>query len=877
MHITLGQWLDGEQGGRPASQLAAPVCGPLGVLDLLETHLGLLRATTTSVERVAQYRICLALADMPARFYHASFAVDPLGTAATLLAWRDAWWLHGWDGTLPARVPERLHDMAAVEAHADGRLALSIGERLAAVERMLDRRQPSFESITLLDPLEGFPKRWRAVLGQLSCVAAHPPAPAAGATTVLGQLQRALHAAHADSQAVAPIPWADDGSLQVVSAQTRLLAARWLAHLRISGSVDDWALVASDERTGLEAAFEAADVARQGFLDRSARVPALQVLPLALGTLWQPLNVHALLEFLAHPIGPLPPGVRRKLARVVAAQPGLGGDVWRKTVEELASVDPKRAEAVRAAIAFWIEHPRFEPSPGAPVSAVLARVQAVRDWFQSGLGGDDPALAAMNAAGHAQAAAACHALEALAAQGVESIDPAAVAAIVAEATGAGAPNFALTAEVGRVPWVTDPGALVESFDTVVWWQMASQTMPAPSAWGLSERAALSAAGVDVPEVADVLERRARDSLRPIFNARRQLVLVLPPPGSEPHPLWQTIQCLIPGIVPRSLEDWLFTPGHGAGVAVAHTPLPVPVRWWQVAPGVVPAVREKESYTSLDAYLNGPYQWVLQYAAHLATPPLLSVSDGNQLYGQLAHRLIDRLFAHEQPLAMKGAQLERWFDTAFDDLLHTEGAVLQMIGRGHDLQALRVRLHSAVKELLHQLVVADVVAVASERELSGAFVGGPLTGYGDLVVTNREGTRAIIDMKWSGTLYRRSELSDARHVQLAFYAELLRQETGSAPHVAFFILEDARMLALDRVFFPAAFAVAGADPVSTARLWQQVVGTWQWRHAQIQAGAIEVSAEGIESDAQSVVPEGVFIPEDRRAAWDDYRWLTGWEG
>ena len=56
MHITFGLLLDGEHGWRPASRLGRPILGPLGLLNLLETRLGLLRAESTQVQRVTQYR-----------------------------------------------------------------------------------------------------------------------------------------------------------------------------------------------------------------------------------------------------------------------------------------------------------------------------------------------------------------------------------------------------------------------------------------------------------------------------------------------------------------------------------------------------------------------------------------------------------------------------------------------------------------------------------------------------------------------------------------------------------------------------------------------------------------------------------------------------
>lgn len=53
MQITFGMLLDGEHAWRPANRLGQPILGPLGMLNLLETRLGLLRAECAHAQRVS--------------------------------------------------------------------------------------------------------------------------------------------------------------------------------------------------------------------------------------------------------------------------------------------------------------------------------------------------------------------------------------------------------------------------------------------------------------------------------------------------------------------------------------------------------------------------------------------------------------------------------------------------------------------------------------------------------------------------------------------------------------------------------------------------------------------------------------------------------
>lgn len=86
MHITVGLELDGAGVAADRPSLNSIITGPMGLLNLLETHLGLLRAATSDTDRALQMRECLRACDHPQRFFHASFAVDELGCAQALLA-----------------------------------------------------------------------------------------------------------------------------------------------------------------------------------------------------------------------------------------------------------------------------------------------------------------------------------------------------------------------------------------------------------------------------------------------------------------------------------------------------------------------------------------------------------------------------------------------------------------------------------------------------------------------------------------------------------------------------------------------------------------------------------------------------------------------
>jgi RecB family exonuclease len=138
----------------------------------------------------------------------------------------------------------------------------------------------------------------------------------------------------------------------------------------------------------------------------------------------------------------------------------------------------------------------------------------------------------------------------------------------------------------------------------------------------------------------------------------------------------------------------------------------------------------------------------------------------------------------------------------------------------------------------------------EHAVSGDFSGGKLTGSIDMIVTNATGKEAVIDIKWGGFKYRRASFEEDNYLQLATYAHMRQQSEKMWPVLAYFIIDDARMLALDTDYFPAAVVVKPISEESTAALWQRIEQTWKWRRQQLDKGLIEVSVDGTEPSEES---------------------------
>jgi hypothetical protein len=874
--VHFGISLDGQRGHHPRNGIGVSTVGPLGMLGILETQLGLLRVSPSQSERVMQLRQCLADARTGSRFYERSFGADELGTSATLLGWRDAWFEHGWAGTLPDPVSPRLQDMAAVELLAGTKVAPSVGQRLADVVQHLDFRRPQIDSVILHDAPEDFPLAWRRVLAKLPVTLAAPGVPAAQAGTFLHALQDGLLKAQAGIR-IPPIQWQDDGSVRVVRGGSKLAAAHWLAR-QLGGSQPGSAaplVVAQSEGAVLDAALASCDLPRLGLGDASAFRPTLQLVPLAMRLLWDPVDFHALLQFLSHPVHPIKPFARRRIAQKMADAPGIGGAGWAALLQAIEEHYQQDAASVIAEVQFWVDHPRCTAHEQAPLPAVLVRVERLVAFFRNRLLDDNPARRSGWQAGHEQAVAVSQSLKALLAQGVDRIAPETLDKLVVQATARGSMNPLMRAQAGACACVTDPGAVIEPFDAVFWWHLAAVPLPRPYTWSPTELRQLRSAGVDLPAMDALLARQALGWLQPLLQARQCLTLVLPRAGDELHPVWLLVASLVKGMPVTPVEAALVAPPvAGLTSAVPVKTLPAVRRWWQLPAGAIDRLPPSASYSSLEQLLFNPFQWVLRYPAALRTSALLELPDDFRLLGNLAHRVVEQLYkqpgAHQWPVP----QVLAWLDTHADRIVAEEGAVLLMPGRRAELVGFRLRFRDSLARLHGHLLESGVLAVTPELPVAGDTPLGRLQGSCDLMLTYPSGRHAVIDMKWAGAAKYREKLASQTHVQLGIYGKLQEMALGSWPAVAYFVLREAQMLTTAPGLFPGVRAV-DAPQGATAQLWQRIVVTWAWRQQQIASGNIELVLDGLEASADSTPPDGALPIETLNPRYNPYRFLAGW--
>ena len=913
MIVHFGQHLDGQDPRLPSTEVGVARLGPLGLLAALETDLGLPPASEHPAREIARYRACLAAADDLTRFFHASFAVDPIGVAKTLLAWRAIWYEHGWDGDF-TDAPPRLADMAAVERVAPQRPVSCIGQRLRAIEAALNNRRTQIERLILLDHIDELPLAWQRVIRKIGYETA-PSAhlmPTAPAETDLGRLQAALlddEDAAGPTPPATPEPLRTDGTLVMLHSASRDLSARAVAECLRGIDPASAVVVAPQDGFMLDNALENVGLPRCGFQHRSRFRPSPQVLKLVLALLWAPLNPRLVLQFLQHPIAPLPRDIRSALAGAMAQSPGIGGPAWRTAIEAALKARTERDMAAaqaqataeqgstaptaegdtapfaatrateREAIRYWLEGERFPATSGAPIEVVAERAQRCANWLagraatQSGEAG----LAAGRALRQCRAF-----LDSLAALGAARIGKLELDRLLLEAA-TPEPGTTDFAGAGHVRSTTHPAAVTERFDHTVWWGFGAKRLDLAWPWSPAELDALAAAGVRLPDAETRLRRMMHGWLRPIVNCRRRLVLVLLGEDGEHHPLWRRIQHRFTGWAETTLDEALFE-GTATTLPQLDVPTPqlaprppsTPQRWWQLPSDIALPAREVESYTSLSKLYDFPHAWALRYLARLRPGRAAQVPDRALLYGSLAHRVLERLFAEPDWAQLTPAKTRDWLDATLPSLIATEGAVLLERGRGADRLYFIAVLERALPRLLSHLNAAHVVHVETERQEQQPSGDFALQGSIDLFMRTAAGREIVMDAKWAGEPWRLRDLADNRHLQLAVYAWLRRAAGGGEawPHPAYFIITTGNVLAPDRSVFPHAVARRPTTNEGIEDLWRRMEATYAWRRDQLARGRIEVPVRGTEADEDSEPPANALARHKAPDPFEEFGWLVG---
>jgi len=849
----------------------AAVLGPTGLIEILETQLGLTGPRGAEAVRIAAYaaKLRASLAMDPIAFFAASFARDPWATAKSLLGWRDQLMASGWNGqAIGAR---RVDDLARVESETPA-LPPGVPDRLQGVLLALADRPPlSVASLHLVEPRAMLTPPYRRLVDQLEGCGVSILA--ATTTTLSGDNDLQRVQTFLRTGEIRPL--SGDGAFMAVESDTALMSAEALAEWLAAGSEEDLAgtvVLSSDGDTALlDRALQARGLPALGQSAASPWRGALQVLPLAFAASWAPFNAKALLDLLLLPRPPIGRSAARKLARALAREPGTGAAAWDRAWAELEADLTERfadhpsaeAEIARRQTRWreWTTGGLYSRSDGIPAEAarrIAARVGQCA--VETDAGASDPLL--LTVAGAASAF-----VQAIDVLGQDPLPALLVERMIEQVLAEGAQNPDHIATAGGLRCVKSPAAIWGPLARLVWWDFKGPGERVPTTpWSRAEIAALAAVGCELEPAATVAARIGWGYANAIHQTRKGVMLIRPAlAGGEEtvsHPLAHQLNPLTQPAGARirwSAEQLLDDAAHDlAGrslpreLAATVSPPQARAQWPLPATAIARLADRKESASSFEHLADCQMRWMLLDVLRLSRGRFAEIPGPDQLLGNLAHEIANRVL-RPGPVA-DADEVLRQVDAVFDTLLSAIAAPLQQPEFAGELAAARTRVPAALAELARLMRQKGLEVVGTELDREAVFANGlSVVGRLDLVVRDATQGLGVIDLKWTRSANRRrTELAEGRALQLATYGAIADPAGGAPAPGAYYLLNQRRLIG------PVGAFVADEEIEavrSLAQTWTDLMETWRlWRDLATQGSAL---ATGL-PDAAEHFPGGLGI-------------------
>lgn len=906
MTIYFGLGLEDDAHLRTKVEGGVYYAGAKRLLRYLETSYGLQGYPSDNEHlRIEQYRQALTkyLKQQMNVFYARSFEADQLATATELLGRRDELKLAGWDFEFGDKTPERLKVLAQLEASIEvdydlqqpEELYLSPGysDRFVQLLKVIKEGKNPITEFRLIEPLEILPTHFQRLFEgfeQLGTKIVQLSSPTIKGDSDLSLFQKKLLSDEFTLKKVLKA----DGSLIVLKAKRETDIASYLAKLlRKNKEVQPWILTVEKNRT-LDNAFIQEGLPCMGILTASSARPMLQIIKLAPAFVWEPIDPFKIMEFVTLNIKPLEEELSNRIAKQLAATPGIGSENWNATIRNyfdelnVLTVDDPNVDvgAIRFQYNFWFNRNRYKTSQRVPVGEVIEIYQYLGDWaYQQFVdtGERNSSLMVLSE----QAKRIQELLEAQPEQSLTFLELERVVRTIYEPS----PVLFREQEVGFYPFVHHTAAFTAPVERLAWWNFV-QLEPNHffSKWYQHERNYLSQKGISLETPQEENARLIWQRKQPVLNVQQQLILLMPEniegQTAHLHPLYSDLQATFKSLSPITIDlDEL-----NAQATFDQLTLPTyqPLEMQQLGkpkaflhiPDLMEYLKEDyETYSSLDTLLYYPYQWVFRYKTRLIKSSILSLVKDNTLLGNLAHRFFERLLK-EDILNWSKERVYEWIDNQAKYMFGQEGAVLLMYGREPDKINFLNRVKYAAWSLVASIQSNGWQVKDTELNIDGQFMSKELRAKADLVL-QKDNEIAVIDLKWRGAGYRENMIKNQEDLQLVLYSRLVDEPENWA-HTAYFIIERGKMIARNNKAFREVNPI-DADSnhaVIHDQIITRIASTYQWREMQIKKGLVEVRCSKTQHDIEDMLAQygietdamNLLEMRNEDAKFDDYRVL-----
>ena len=714
-----------------------------GLLEAFELRLGLPSRGESRQIRVIEYRRALNEHKVGS-FYEKSFAVDSFGVAESLLSWRDALLMQGWQ---PSNLTgqERLDTLSVVE-----------------------------KSFRNQSDCPGAPDRWIAVLDEMD----------KGQKPFSGEITLELWYPH-DMVPTLVRDAIDKSGIKVdskreltpkeVDFSDKKVELR--RYTELTDAFEAFALEKQSEGTVLinrdnyrfNAILRRYALALEQASTEKGNPSIPQIFKLGLSLLVHPVNPHTLLSFLQLPKSPLPHKLASELASALLDDNGIGKG-WQAALAAHPAEQDKAKKYLLDLIA---------DRPGSAVPRAVGKewCDAVVAWAEGCLHDEENPVPPMEEPQYAALASSCRGMSRLLGYEQNDMDPTDFSNLI-KSLYISVPIRTDEGEVHSFDTVASPAAILSTPSRLVWLDCNGVLDASwPFAFLMTQEVdALQKMGVKIP-AKDLYFKYGFSLVTDLLSRVDDIVLVRAEYDcGEPlreHPAVTLARQA--GLKEKACPSPEWT---GTIQSLATTE---PINF---GGDLLGTFTRKESASSIEKLMEHPLDYYLEYVLRLKDIKDMALKSAVPARGLVAHLTFENLMANGNKKVKEMLDLVNGpgFRERVRAAAVCKGADLLLGEKEVDFEGFVVTLKDSFNTLLNILAYNHLEPYATEFSLvdasgNGVNLGGQIgevVGFLDLVVKTTGGDYVVIDLKYpqsSGNYYT-TLLQKDNSVQLEIYAEAL---------------------------------------------------------------------------------------------------------
>ncbi len=724
--------------------LGLKVCGSQELLSELELRAGIVSQELSEPERLIAFHEAMSK-NVQGTIFEQSFKTDEVGVARQLMLWCDNLMMEGWTPSMNVGT-DKLKALARI---VNGVVGKHISQRWREITAYLNTHK-IFQRDDVIE-------------------VHHADLIPAIIKSALEQLAEQATVEYMTTEGTIPMDF------KVYQFKTRTEAYRWyLSQPEVLNDID---ITISSDNCILNDMAIAMGRPVVNSKSQNSNPQLLQLFKLGMSLFARPLNVYNLLSYLQVPGNPLG-GVSYKLARVLADEGGVNEE-WQKTIDEYNFINEKGKDKRDDKLAFIEMIKKDYVAGNILVSDVRTYSEKLAHWCDQMLLSkhvDEERKEQLVAL-----ASFCRSLHGiLPKDGYISSEE-----LKNQVDGIYQPqSFThMKAQKDAPDTVSDIMQLADKADKVCWLGCVGASVP-PYPYDFlntSEIEVLKQIGIALPTKSDFYTQQYLIQKNSLKNVGCLILVTWEFDGNtrqEEHPLITELKY-------QYKKEW------DAHIAYYEAPNLKkeegkivnlePQASYQLTNKLACLQREKESYTSIDALIQHPFDYTMAHLLKLNEPQVGKLADLDTTKGLVAHLFVEKLVKkYGEQMPEEYGKLDQIVkNQLMDDAIQQKGSILLLPEYKLECQQFKSILEDSVTVLVSIIQNLHLKPVEPEVEFNVNLEKiGDFTGSIDLVLKNSNDELVIFDFKWSETNTYKTKLEVKKAMQLILYQQAAEKHYGT---------------------------------------------------------------------------------------------------